>query len=135
MSLSEEFKFLYDAGMTEDDILAQVLDISLQTYGVDHEQHIQRSNIQKQEEKLIEEEKEATRKILREEQNQAFMQSLAMDRAKDIENLSTEFAKELEKDIEDDYDYDYDDDEAKTIEKAPISIEDLRKARLKRFDK
>ena len=128
MSLSEEFKFLYDAGMTEDDILAQVLDISLQTYGVDYEQ---RSNIQKQEEKLIEEEKEATRKILREEQNQAFMQSLAMDRAKDLENLSTEFAKELEKDIEDDYDYD--DEEAKTLE-PPISIEDLRKARLKRFD-
>ena len=132
MSLSEEFKFLYDAGMTEDDILAQVLDISLQTYGVDYEQQIERSNMQRQEDKIIEDEREATRRIIR-EQNQAFMQSLAMDRAKDLENLSTEFAKELEKDIEDDYDYDYDDDKAKTLE-PPISIEDLRKARLKRFD-
>lgn len=131
MSFADEFTFLYDAGMTEDDILAQVLDMSLQTFGVDTEQNIERSNLERGEEKLIEEEKEATRRILRDEQNRAFMESLTIDREKEKEKERKEFAKELEKDIEDDYDYDYDEPD----EDIPTTLEDLRNARLKRFMK
>jgi hypothetical protein len=131
MSFADEFTFLYDAGMTEDDILAQVLDMSLQTFGVDTEQNIERSNLERGEEKLIEEEKEATRRILRDEQNRAFMDSLTIDREKEKEKERKEFAKELEKDIEDDYDYDYDEPD----EDIPTTLEDLRNARLKRFTK
>ena len=134
MSLAKELQFLYESGMTEDELLAQAIKDSMITAEVDNEQTSARHVIEKTEEDFIIHEKDATRKI-RAQQDIEYQESLREDREKD----SMKFGKMMEESItsvdkEDAYDFGW--VEENTIkEEKHNSREQLREARLKFFNK
>lgn len=105
MSLQDEFNFLLDAGMFEEDILSQSLQESLEHASL---------------EKEFSRRRQAQIRALREEQDKEFQESLKEDskRNSDSKNVTESTAPP-------------DDEEEDTV---PNTLEELRNARLKFFE-
>ena len=151
MSLEKELAFLYESGMTEDELIAQAMADSMGTAQMDEEQTSARQVIRKTESETIESEKEATR-ALRAQQDMEYAESLRQDRGKE----SLKFGKMLEEaivsvDKTEEYDFDWSEEDTiahfggriqkpdETPKEEPkiqiSSREQLRQARLKFFTK
>ena len=134
MSLVKELEFLYESGMTEDDLIAQAMSNSISTATMDEEQTSARQDILKTEIETIESEKDATR-ALRTQQDIEFAESLRADREKD----SVKFGKMIEEELsnvekKDEYDFEWAEEANQSDELSiPATREQLREARLKFF--
>ena len=142
MSIQKEYEFMLESGMSEEEILAEVMESSMRTSMVDFEQASTRDEIERRENEEERQQKIATARVLKMMQDEEYQKSLEADMAKfAIVN-------------EDKDEYDYEDDVIPEVipipKEEPIpkeiikeilkeilkdDIKSLREARLKFFAK